>query len=215
MADLDYAGQHPMSLIVQPAGLSVSAWSELRGGRITLLTKVRARRDAPGLAYRGLILGIARTLAANAAYGIHFGPVGALVNAWPAAAFITATEIFVGQMRRAGGISAPEMVGRTLADNVPRGVPAGVPEIAPVAVAASTVPPAPVATARTVASGRARGRASGRASKAPERIFAAEISRGQVPSLSAIKTRAKCGADRARTIRDQLAEILQEAPEAA
>lgn len=33
MADLDYAGQHPMSLIVQPAGLSVSAWSELRGGR--------------------------------------------------------------------------------------------------------------------------------------------------------------------------------------
>ena len=31
MADLDYAGQHPISLIVQPAGLSVSAWSELRG----------------------------------------------------------------------------------------------------------------------------------------------------------------------------------------
>ncbi len=32
---------------------------------LTLLTKVRARRDAPGLAYRGLILGIARTLAAE------------------------------------------------------------------------------------------------------------------------------------------------------
>jgi hypothetical protein len=66
-----------------------------------------------------------------------------------------------------------------------------------------------------VAPGRARGCASGRDSKAPEKIFADEISRGELPSLRAIKTGAKCGTDRARVIRDQLAEILQEAPEAA
>jgi hypothetical protein len=182
---------------------------------LTLLTEARAQRGAPGLARFGLILGITGTLAANVAYGVHFGPVGALVNAWPAAAFITATEILVGQMRRAGGIPAAETVGRTVADDVPGTVPVGVPEIAPVAVTASTVPPAPVTLPGTVATGRARGRASGRASKAPERIFAAEIERGEVPSLRVIKVRAKCGTDRARVIRDQLAEILQESPEAA
>lgn len=134
-----------------------------------------------------------------------------MVNAWPAAAFITATEILVGQMRRAGGIPALEIVGRTVADDVPGMGACGRAEIQPVPVSANTVPPTPAATARTVASGRARGRAS----KAPERIFAAEVERDELPSLRAIKTRAKCGTDRARVIRDQLAEILQEAPEAA
>ena len=69
---------------------------------LTLLTEARAQRGAPGLARFGLILGIAGTLAANVAYGVHFGPIGALVNAWPAAAFITATEILVGQVAAPG-----------------------------------------------------------------------------------------------------------------
>jgi hypothetical protein len=98
-----------------------------------------------------------------------------------------------------------------------------VPEIAPVDVLedvpevepASTVPPAPVAVPRTVASGRARGRVQPGRAKAPEKMFAAEISRGKVPSLREVKRRAACGTDRARVIRDQLAEILQEASEAA
>ena len=175
---------------------------------LTLLTEARAQRGAPGLARFGLILGIAGTLAANVAYGVHFGPIGALVNAWPAAAFITATEILVGQMRRAGGISAPEVVGRTVADDVPGTVPAGVPEIAPVAVTASTVPPAPVATARTVASGRARGRASGRAPKAPERVFSAELERGELPSIRAVKARMHVGTDRARVILADLQDVV-------
>lgn len=190
---------------------------------LTLLTEARAQRGAPGLARFGLILSIAGTLAANVAYGVHFGPVGALVNAWPAAAFIPATEILLGQMRRTCATPAPGTAVQTVVDDVPRDVPADVSGVVPadlpgtesVAVTASTVPTAPVATVRTVASGRARGRASGRASKAPERIFADEISRGELPSLRAIKTRAKCGTDRARVIRDQLSEVLQEAPEAA
>ena len=49
----------------------------------------------------------------------------------------------------------------------------------------------------------------------PERVFAAEINRGELPSLRAIKARMHVGTDRARAIRDQLSEILQEAPEAA
>jgi hypothetical protein len=47
-------------------------------------------------------------------------------------------------------------------------------------------------------------------------LFAADIERGELPSLRAVKTRAKCGTDKARVIRDELAAIIQEAePDAA
>jgi hypothetical protein len=75
--------------------------------------------------------------------------------------------------------------------------------------------PVPANGGRTVAAGRARGHAAVSKSKIPERIFAAEIETGELPSLRAIKSRARRGTDRARAIRDQLAEVLQEAPEAA
>lgn len=191
---------------------------------MVLLTEARAQRPAPRLARFGLVLGIAGTLAANVAYGVHFGPVGAVVNAWPAAAFITATEILVGQMRRAGTTPARDDTTETVAAPVSAAVPAEVSGsvpvdagvIEPVAVPATPVPTVPPSRPRTVAAGRARGRASGRKAQAPERIFAAEISRGELPSLRAIKGRAKCGTDRARAIREQLSEILREhVPEAA
>ena len=98
---------------------------------MVLLTEARAQRRAPRLARFGLVLGIAGTLAANVAYGVHFGPVGAVVNAWPAAAFITATEILVGQMRRAGTTPAvPEENPTVSAD-----ADADAPEITPAGVA--------------------------------------------------------------------------------
>lgn len=190
---------------------------------LTLMTEARAQRGAPGLARFGLILGIAGTLAANVAYGIRFGPVGAVVNAWPAAAFITATEILVGQMRRAGAIPARSEVSETVAATVPRDVSSAVPTdvpviepvIEPVAVPVDGVPPTPVTVPRTVASGRARGRAPKRSARTPERVFATELERGELPSLRAVKRRMSCGTDRARAVRDQLAEVLKEAPEAA
>ena len=182
---------------------------------LVLLTEARAQRPAPRLARFGLVLGIAGTLAANVAYGVHFGPVGALVNAWPAAAFITATETLVGQMRRAGGIPTGESVPETVADDVPQGVPS-VPGLVdgnvPVDVPASTAPAAPVSTLGTVASGRARDRASKHASRTPERVFASELDRGEVPSLRTIKTRMRVGTDRARDIRNELAQGMQGAP---
>jgi hypothetical protein len=182
---------------------------------MTLLTEARAQRPAPRLARCGLVLGIAGTLAANVAYGVHFGPVGALINAWPAAAFITATEILVGQMRRSRTIPAHDEAPGTVAESVPVDVAATVPEIEPVSVPAVLVPTVPEDSGRTVASRRAPRRAPVSKSKTPERVFAAEIERGELPSLRAIKARAKCGTDRARVIRDQLAQVLQEAPEAA
>lgn len=199
----------------QPVGdarlLPLSVDGLLVASSLTLLVGARTQRPASGLARFGLVLGVIATVLANVTFGVHAGPVGAVISAWPAVSFIVSTEILVGQMRRARTTPAPATAVQTVADDVPVNVPKYVPVIEPVAVTASTVPPAPVATARTVASGRARGRAS----KAPEKVFAPEISRGEMPSLRVIKVRAKCGTDRARVIRDQLAEILQEVPAAA
>lgn len=211
----------------QPVGdarlLPLSVDGLLVASSLTLLVEARAERPAAGLARFGLVLGVIATVLANVAFGVHAGPVGAVISAWPAVSFIVSTEILFGQMRRARITPAHDDTALTVADtvpgdvheNVPSAVPVDVPVIDPVTVPADGVPPTPVTVPRTVASGRARGRASGRASKTPERIFADEISRGELPSLRAIKTRAKCGTDRARAIREQLAEVLQEAPEAA
>jgi Protein of unknown function (DUF2637) len=199
---------------------------------LTLLTEARAHRDAPGLARFGLVLGIAGTLAANVAYGIHFGPVGALVNAWPAAAFITATEILLGQMRRAGTAPAWEPAFGTVAD-VPCSVPVAAPETAPGPVPAGVLDGVPVAVpvavldgvpdtepepvAEPVAPGTvptAPGRAtrtvsSARKSRTPERVFAAEIEAGRLPSIRSIKDKMSCGTDRARVILTQLSEVVE------
>ena len=185
---------------------------------LTLLTEARAQRGAPGLARAGLDLGVVATLAANVAFGFHFGPVGAVISGWPAAGFIVSGEILVGQLRRAGVSPTREGVLGTVAATVPTDVPGDVPVDVPVTghvdVPGDGVPPVPAPRVRTVASGRARRSAPGRVSKAPERVFAAELERGELPSLRAIKTRMHVGTDRARFIRDQLAEI-QGVPEAA
>jgi hypothetical protein len=55
----------------------------------------------PWLARVGLVLGVASTVAANVVFGVNFGVVGALVNAWPAVAFIVSSEILVGMVRGA------------------------------------------------------------------------------------------------------------------
>lgn len=97
---------------------------------------------------------------------------------------------------------------------VPESVPSAVPVDVPVIEPAST-PTVPVPVPRTVAPGRARARAPKSRQASPERIFAAEIDRGELPSLRAIKTRLHVGTDRARAVRDELAQILEEVPEAA
>ena len=199
--------------------LPVSVDGLLVVSSLTLLAEARAQRPAPGLARAGLVLGVIATVAANVIFGIHAGPVGAVISAWPAIAFIISTEILVTQMRRAGGIPSRAATAETVADTVPvrvpGAVPVDVPDVEPGDVPASGVPPVPARRARTVAAGRASGRAPKRNARTPETVFAAEIERGELPSLRAIKTRARCGTDRARAIHDQLTATLEEAPEAA
>jgi hypothetical protein len=50
-----------------------------------------------------LWLGIAATVGANVAFGVRFGPLGAVISAWPAVAFIGAVEMAMQLVRRARG----------------------------------------------------------------------------------------------------------------
>lgn len=175
---------------------------------LSMLTEARAQREAPRLARAGLVLGVIATVLANVAFGARYGIVGPVISAWPAVSFVVSTEILLGQMRRARTTPAPEMTGPTVSDTMPGGVAADVPGIGPVDVPASTLPPLPVVTTRTVAVRRARGPAPVRKSKAPERIFAQEIQTGELPSLRQVKQRAHVGNDGARAILAELREAI-------
>ena len=72
-----------------------------------LLGKARNGRAAPALARCALALGVAATVAANVSFGVGFGPVGAVVSAWPAVAFIGAAEMAPRMIRRARSGTAP------------------------------------------------------------------------------------------------------------
>lgn len=73
---------------------------------LVLLHAARTGLGAPVLARLMLWLGIAATVGANVAYGIRFGPLGALISAWPAIAFIGSAEMGIGMIRRTRPVPA-------------------------------------------------------------------------------------------------------------
>jgi hypothetical protein len=66
---------------------------------MVLLNAARRGAERPWLAYFALGLGIAATLAANVAAGLAYGPVGALVAAWPAPALVISYELLMVVIR--------------------------------------------------------------------------------------------------------------------
>jgi hypothetical protein len=82
---------------------------------MVLLNAARRGLQAPPLAYAALGLGIAATLTANIAAGLAYGPVGAIVAAWPAPALVISYELLM-------------LVIRSAASPVP-GVPVQVPSL--------------------------------------------------------------------------------------
>lgn len=181
---------------------------------MVLLDSARRGVDAPGLARWLLGVGIVITLAVNVVAGLHHGAMGAVVSAWPAAALVGSYELLMLMIRREAGAAVttatvPDAIEAVSAD-VPEidsaRVLQSVPEIEPATVPASTVPPAPGDTGKTVASRRAPRRAAGHRSRTPERVFADELERGELPSLRAVKTKMNVGTDRARTILFDLQE---------
>jgi len=138
-----------------------------------------------------------------------------MVNVWPAIAFIVASEILLRMLRAARHLHSAEGATELTAAEVPT-APATVLET----TASGVLEDVPARTASPVPGNRVRAVASGRARvasvKTPEKVFAAEIERGELPSLRAIKTAMHVGTDRARVIRADLASTMQEAvPKAA
>ncbi|WP_234402107.1 DUF2637 domain-containing protein [Thermobifida halotolerans] len=85
---------------------------------MVLLDAARNTRHAPVLAWLLLWLGITATLAANIAHGLHHGPVGAVVAAWPAIALVGCYEMFMGLVRSTsrqhGDQHGPDLVQQAL-----------------------------------------------------------------------------------------------------
>lgn len=79
--DLLSAGLLPLSV----DGLILAA-------SLVLLFAARAKLPTIVLARFTLWLGIAATVAANVAYGLPYGPVGAITSAWPALSFVLTVE---------------------------------------------------------------------------------------------------------------------------
>lgn len=103
--DLGHAhGQHGSAAVLLP--LSVDGL--ILASSLAMLHESRAGRSVPGLARAGLWLGIAATIAANVGYGTAYGLVGALISAWPAAAFILAAETVLTIVHRSRGSQASQ-----------------------------------------------------------------------------------------------------------
>jgi Protein of unknown function (DUF2637) len=74
---------------------------------LVLLHEARNGRASPLLARCMLGLGVAATLAANIAYGLPWGPLGAALSAWPAVAFVGSAEMITHLVRTARPAAAP------------------------------------------------------------------------------------------------------------
>jgi hypothetical protein len=176
---------------------------------ISLLAGIR-----PGLSRFGMALGITATVCANVSYGSGYGFEGAVISAWPAVAFIVASEILVGMIRhgKASPVEAQVTVAETVPVDVPEiesvSVPVPVLGTVPETVLESMPDTTPETVPQTVPTQRAPRRAPASKSKAPEHVFRAEIAEGRLPSLRAVKAAMNCGNDRARAILSELSDVI-------
>ena len=194
---------------------------------MVLLDAARHRDRAPVLAVWLLAAGITATLAANVLAGAGYGPLGAVVSAWPALAFVGCYELLMLLVRANARRSAAqsETAPGTGTDPEPRtgtGDPAQADtQTGPGAgtrtgTAEDSEPvrdTTPDRSARRTPnrnanrSGRKTANRSGSpvSDEAAEREFAAEIAAGQVPSLYQIRTRLHVGNERAKALRQHIA----------
>jgi hypothetical protein len=87
---------------------------------LVLLHEARQGGRAPILARLMLALGVSATVGANVAYGMAFGPLGALISAWPAVAFIGSAEMALSMIRSSrSSLPVGNVEQRTLVPFVP------------------------------------------------------------------------------------------------
>jgi hypothetical protein len=137
-----------------------------------------------------LALGVLATIAANAVEGAAGGPVGVLVSAWPAVAFVGGIELLIWVARTArltASEAAPDLATATAPKPVTRTRPA---------VASADAPK--------------RGQRAAPETRA-ERHYAGLLTAGELPSVRAITRDIRVGAPRAREIRAHLATVASPA----
>lgn len=190
-----------------------------------------ARRSAVGALCLGMLGQVAYHLLAAAHATRAPWPVVMLVSCLPVVALALGTAL-AHLLREPGEdgagrvtIPVPADTAGTVTDaaivpevpTVPAGAPetvADVPMVVRATVPQDPAPAVPVHMATAVPLRRAPRARPARA-KDPERVFAAEIEAGDLPSLREIKRRAACGTDRARVIRGQLADAMRETAQVA
>jgi hypothetical protein len=89
---------------------------------MVLLNAARQGTQAHWLAYAALGLGIAATLAVNVAAGLAYGPVGALVAAWPAPALVISYELLMLVIRGSVRATRPAPAAYTPVPEPPTGL---------------------------------------------------------------------------------------------
>jgi hypothetical protein len=147
---------------------------------MVLLHSARRRMPVPRLARWLLGVGIAATLAANAAHGLGHGPVGAMVAAWPA---VGTYELLMLIIRRIG----PALAERPATEDEPSAVPEM--EAPTESVSAAVPDPDPNQV------------------RAAEH-FAELLATGAVPSVRTIRSELRVGQPRAQHIRSYLSALV-------
>ncbi|MGH3247896.1 MAG: hypothetical protein ACRDOI_17075 [Trebonia sp.] len=202
------------------------------GAWLTPGTSGRARKFARRSAIGSLSLGMLGQVAYHLLAAVHATsapwPVTMLVSCLPVVALALGTALAhllrepaedvpsaegTGETVAAEAPTAPVSTPETVADTVPVAVLEDVPADVPVG-GQGAVPPVvtggvPVASLRAVPRRTPRRTSPGKP-KSPERLFAAEIERGDLPSIREVKRRAACGTPRAQAILADLQEMMQE-----
>lgn len=163
---------------------------------MVLLHSARGRLPTPRLARWLLGVGIAATLAANAAHGLGHGPVGAVVAAWPAVALVGSYELLMLIIRRTG--SAPD-AGRVPDAGTEKAaanpLPVTKPEFGAPAIA--TGEPVP----EFVSDG---GPLEARAVE----VFASDLASSKTPTIRAIRAALRVGQPKAQQVRAYLSALI-------
>lgn len=149
---------------------------------LVMLHEAQHGRKAPVLARWMLALGVAATVAANVAYGLSYGPVGALFSAWPAVAFIGAAEMLFQMITRSRVKIEDIQVNQNDQDSAKR------------------------ASKRTKK--RTQKRTPVTALDA-EAEFLSELRPGKVPSLREIQKRMRVGQAKAMQFQEHLASCIE------
>jgi hypothetical protein len=198
---------------VQSHLLPLSIDGVIAEASLVLLFAARHKLAAPKLARVMLWTGIVATLAANAVVALPpawISPVanvtiGAVLSAWPAAAFIASVELVMLLVRDVRAVAAAEPGAPEAAESAPdgdsQGVLPGAPQAALRGAPGGSAPPRALrATAERTASRAPKSTPSA----SPEKRYATVLAAGELPSLRQIRRDMKVGQDRAKEIRAAL-----------